>query len=1527
MGDRTGTPEEVVVLLPEPVGSGRTGGEERPVDLGGAGLATHVEVELDVAQGIAPLSRAAETLLKQGKRYIVMDLSRFQKLKADELKGLVETRERCARAHGALMLSGVQRDVAATLRLLELDKQLETFTDERTALDAAKRRIEERRELEKRLGDLSIDVHVLTVAKGKPTDESFLDRARRKGPEGLPREVVVVEIDDKGASKLVEKIRATLKSGIPNVVIDLSQVSALEGPAVKDLLKAEKLVEEKGGYMAVAGAREAVAGLLKVMGLDREMPTLPSRDKALEDFKEDLLDKIDKRAPKAAAKGGPGERGGPGETSRIVVGEPGAPGAAVERAGAGPGDRRGPGETSRMVLGGETGKVITPAGETQKMPAVTDKTPPPAEPRGKGRLEVVEEKDALVVRQPGVKPAKEETADAPLQSLDVEAGGLADLPRAVQIAASQSKSILVSLALVTHPDPAAIKALVDSTLSARERGARLAVFGGSKEVLTVLKLLDVQKTVEVHDTEGAAVEALGTAVLATAKGKKAVRFSRKRVPVGTRSERPKTMVVSVPELEEEEDEDEKKPQKTMQFSAPTFLEEEEEETKKPQKTAQFAAPTFLDEDEDEEKPAGAVKATPDFDDEDEKDEKKPQKTMQFSSPAFLDEEEEETKKPQKTMQFSAPSFLEEEEEEGGDAKRKGAAAKDDEKKPQRTMQFAAPSFEDEEDDEEAEEKPKEVVAAAPDFDEEDEGEEKHEKTGKFEAPTFSDDDEEEAPKVRAPGKGRTVIGAVPNFEDEGESKESKEKKGPAEERGKGKTVIGAVPNFEDEGESKEKKGPGEERPRTQMIATPDLEKELSKPVQPGEERPKTQMIAAPDLEKEVSKATTVRPAAKGDEPSSQQRTAIRPAAKEEPPPAARTVIRPAAKLDEPPSAQTKTAKTEKVPEAPSGEMRTVIRPAAKLDDAPPADLKSAKTEKFIDGKPEKAEAPKPGDKGKPPDKMKSAKTEELTAIREALKPEEVGKTQIRPAMKPDEPSGQAKKSMKTEEIPAAELEKAVAAERMKTAKTEMFQSPAELKGAKTDRIDPTKTGFETTRTEKIETDAIEAAAAKGAAARGGDIREAKTQAMTGLSRDEAMRIASEQTAKLIGAKKVGGPEGKPGAQEKPTAERPAAAAGKAAEGDVQVRKTEAMAGLSAEEAKRLAEEEKKSAKTEVDFKAAKTGADFKAAKTELEVKAAAERKTDPERKATGGPGDMQVAKTQAMAGLSREDALKQLEQEKKGGAPAAPAAATASQPGKKPAPPPTVALKAAPAEDVQVRKTEAMAGLSREEAEKKAAEEKARGAKTEMLQAPSKADAEKAVREMKTQAMTSPSKADAEKAVRDMKTQAMAAPSKADAEKAVRDMKTQAMAAPSKAEAEQAVRQAKTEMLQSPSRGDAQKMATADVRVMKTEALPGLSADKARELAGGRGPRGAESGETAKVGEAEARPSRTPMIALLVVLLLGGGFGLWKFVLSPTTPTKPTPTITTPPPPTVDPTKKGAETLKKVETMMPAYLEDGYDLN
>jgi len=441
-----------------------------------------------------------------------------------------------------------------------------------------------------------VDVHVLSLGK-KKGDESFVEGYRRSGPEGLTREVVVLEVDDKGATKVGEKVRQLLDKKLTSFVVDLAAVPALEGAALKEFVKAKKLAEEKGGYFSIAGAKEAVAGLLKVMGLDKEIASHNTVAAAVDQFKFHLQTKIAEKvgapAPTTAA---------PAPAGRFVTGE---------------------------------------------MVAV----------RPEGRLAVEQIDGDFLFYPPGKKPAKKDMAgDTPLLALPVRANNVAGLADEVRRAATAGTNrIVANLFELAGAGPEVGIQIAAAVRAAEEKKAKIYFSGANAQTQQSMRDAGVAGSLS-FDSEVSAAEQLAVELLEQ-KQKKGVRLKRVHGEIASKAaseeRKPaKTMQMATPSFDEDEG---ARPAKTAQFAAPKF--DEDDEPKKPGKTQMYAAPTF-DEDEGPKKPGKTVQmAAPKFDEDDEP--KKPGKTQMYAAPTF--DEDEGPKKPGKTVQMAAPKFDEDDE--------------------------------------------------------------------------------------------------------------------------------------------------------------------------------------------------------------------------------------------------------------------------------------------------------------------------------------------------------------------------------------------------------------------------------------------------------------------------------------------------------------------------------------------------------------------------------------------------------------------------------------------------------------------------------------------------------------------------------------------------------------------------------------------------------------------------------------------------------------------------------------------------
>jgi len=80
---------------------------------------------------------------------------------------------------------------------------------------------------------------------------------------------------------LATQVDRALATGARTIVIDLSSVGILPSTAAGFLLQTRRRVGEAGGSFALVGARRAVAGTLRTMGVDALLRLYPTVEDAL----------------------------------------------------------------------------------------------------------------------------------------------------------------------------------------------------------------------------------------------------------------------------------------------------------------------------------------------------------------------------------------------------------------------------------------------------------------------------------------------------------------------------------------------------------------------------------------------------------------------------------------------------------------------------------------------------------------------------------------------------------------------------------------------------------------------------------------------------------------------------------------------------------------------------------------------------------------------------------------------------------------------------------------------------------------------------------------------------------------------------------------------------------------------------------------------------------------------------------------------------------------------------------------------
>ncbi|GIW72414.1 MAG: hypothetical protein KatS3mg102_1956 [Planctomycetota bacterium] len=838
-------PEEIVILRPEAVGEGTGGEDTHKLQLGEGAIAITFAVELADDNDIGPLTRAAETLVHQGKHHIVLDLSRCEQLEPDVVRGLVEAHRACERAGGQLVLAGAGQQVRAALEALEPEVELQHADDLDGALELLRGRIEQR---QRALPALSLDVHEVTLGAQRP-ETGFVEGYRRLGPEGVTRECVVLVPDADGIVKVRPTLQQLVGKNLKAFVIDLGGLEQLDEKQAADLRAACATARRRGGYAVLARVPAAAREWLAA-GADAP-PSFASREQALEAVRRWVAGQVERSAPAAAgaarasaAPAAPAAGSAAGTAVGTAFGEYVLAEAQGEelvfyRRGDKPGKRAMAATSTLLTIAPAPEGVSGLAAEVARQLA-----------RGATRLLVdlsglpapsPEELDAILQAQRAAGGGKgrvlfyglSEAARRQLETL-----GLADqlqaYPGLLQAAAAVAEQICESkrkrgvrlrCRRVELDASAARLALAEQRAAPQAAGAeegegrtrtdKLAGMPEFAESGPALGPTGTDKLDAIDFSEAGAVEAIAPAARQRRAGGARAGQAQggelaPRPPAAAEGRLSETDRMGKPDFSEEpeagtvrlqgppfgpedEEEDEERAgaarRATAAFGVPDFAEDEEEQEEAPRKTAEFAVPDFLAEEEGEGEQAEPA-ARP--------------ATVQFGVPDFAEDEEEQEEAPRKTAEFAVPDFLAEEEGEGEQAEPAARPA---------TVQFGVPDFA--EDEEEQEEAPR--------------------KTAEFAVPDFLAEEEGEGEQAEPAARPATVQLGVPDFaEDEEEQEEAPHK-----------TAEFAVPDFlaEEEGEGEQAEPAA--RPATMQFGVPDFAEQ---------EREEQAEFAAPLLATGVSSA-------------------------------------------------------------------------------------------------------------------------------------------------------------------------------------------------------------------------------------------------------------------------------------------------------------------------------------------------------------------------------------------------------------------------------------------------------------------------------------------------------------------------------------------------------------------------------------------------------------------------------------------------------------------------------------------------
>jgi anti-anti-sigma regulatory factor len=772
--------EEVVILRPEVVGEGKGGEDTGKLKLGDVATATGFAVELAEDDDVSPLARAAETLVRQGKRNIVLDLARFPKLRPEAVRALLETHKTCEGAGGRLVLAGLQAEATATIRALELETVLACAADTDGALAQLKGHIERRQQVQVAAEGVDVDVHQLPLG-AKRTEPDFVDGYRRLGPDGVTREVVVVSPDRDGLGKLPSALRQLKGKKLKAFVIDLGAVDDIAESTMRDLDGIRAQLQDTGGFLAIANAPPSAKAAMTATG--STIHAFSSQDGAISGFRSWIAGQAgDTKATSATQQQSGAEADVDVEHGDYKLVERSTQEFVFHKKG-----KKKPGKRAMAATSNLLTMAVAPAALEGLADAVQKEcskgatrilvdlsqipTPSPQQIDAvlKAKSAAAENKSRLIAV--GISESAREDLEMlgladELETFSGEAQAAAAL--ADEICTRKRKRGIRFRRKHLEIGEAAVK------LAAAQAEPKVAAEPGSDEGHGTDRLRGMPDFTESSQVAGDGTDKLSGMPDFTESGQVAGDGTDKLsgmpdfADASAEERLSSTDRITAPDFAREE-EAQVDFSDTDRLGTPSFLEDEAAAQAgrdgKPRVTAEFGVPNFdNDEDADDAGQDAASRATamfgvPDFDDEDEDqgaDAAAQRVTAQFAVPNFDDEEGEQAADDaarRVTAQFSVPNFDDEEDEEAG----AGAAAD------RVTAQFAVPDFDDEEDEEAGAGSAAHRVTAqfaAPNFDDEEEeagaGSAAHRVTAQFAAPTF-DDDEEEADHTK------TAQITVPDF--------------------------------------------------------------------------------------------------------------------------------------------------------------------------------------------------------------------------------------------------------------------------------------------------------------------------------------------------------------------------------------------------------------------------------------------------------------------------------------------------------------------------------------------------------------------------------------------------------------------------------------------------------------------------------------------------------------------------------------------------------------------------------------------
>lgn len=101
--------------------------------------------------------------------------------------------------------------------------------------------------------------------------------------EGGTKALVRLEgvVDSTNVEEFFALINSIFKQGVKRVVLDMENTSYLSSGGLSVIVDAHKKAEREGGKLVIARASEMVADLLKVVQIEKIIPSFPTLEEAL----------------------------------------------------------------------------------------------------------------------------------------------------------------------------------------------------------------------------------------------------------------------------------------------------------------------------------------------------------------------------------------------------------------------------------------------------------------------------------------------------------------------------------------------------------------------------------------------------------------------------------------------------------------------------------------------------------------------------------------------------------------------------------------------------------------------------------------------------------------------------------------------------------------------------------------------------------------------------------------------------------------------------------------------------------------------------------------------------------------------------------------------------------------------------------------------------------------------------------------------------------------------------------------------